>query len=151
MAAAALLAAPVVAGQALNVVGTIQESQSKIAAAEYNAGVASENANQTRIASNEQERQFRVSSRKQLGQMRANYSASGVTLEGSPLDVLEESAMNAELDALQLRHGGEVKARAFENEMNIEKFKAKQAKSGMYLGAGGALLSGISTSLKAAK
>ena len=134
-----------VAGTLTQVAGQLNQAQSQAAANEYNAKVAEQNASLARQQSIEQERQVRIQSRKQLGDIRSSYAASGVSIEGSPLDILEESAATAELDALTVRHGGEVKARAFESEAAINRFSAKQARIGGYLGAASTLLKGGSS------
>jgi hypothetical protein len=124
----------------LQAVGAISEGNAKKAAADYNARMALNNAAQTRVQAAEEERRSRIMARKQIGSMRAGYAKSGVTMEGSPLDVLEESASTAELDALTIRHGGEVKAQAFENEARLESWKGKQARTQGYLTAASSLL-----------
>jgi len=67
---------------------------------------------------------------KALSSIKAGYGASGVTMEGSPLDVLEESATNAELDALLIRHGGAVRAQRYRASAKLAKFEGRAAKYG---------------------
>lgn len=98
-------------------------------AAEYNAGIADQNAVLTRQQYAEQERRYRDQSRLELGEIVARYGASGVTLDGSPMDVLEASARNAELNALTLRHEGEVKALAYTNDAALSRYQANVARS----------------------
>ena len=50
-------------------------------------------------------------------------------MEGSALDIFEENAMNAELDALTIRYQGALQERGFINERNL----AKQDKQGALL------------------
>ena len=76
------------------------------------------------------------------GKLLAGYGASGVTLEGTPLDVLEESAANAELDALTIRHQGELAARGYENTATLDTFAASGARTGGYISAVDELLTG---------
>lgn len=132
-----MAAAAAVAGQAIGAAGNIRQGNAAEAAGEYNAQIAEQNAQATRATAAEEERRLRVSSRKQIGQARANYGASGVQLEGSPLDVLEESAANSELDALTVRHQGEQQARSLEQYATLERFKGKNAQIAGYLGAAG--------------
>jgi hypothetical protein len=73
------------------------------AAASYEKQAAAENA-----------RRPSVDAKKQIGRMRAQFGAAGVTMEGSPLDVLEESARTAELDRLTIIQGGRVQARKYQ-------------------------------------
>lgn len=138
MAAAAIIAA----GAITQGVGAIRESRGEAQAAEFNADVAGQNAILARQQAAEEERRVRIQSRKSLGEARAGYGASGVTLEGSPLDVLEESAANAELDALTVRHQGRVKEASFRSQESLYRAQAKSARVGGYLSAASALLSG---------
>lgn len=134
MAEAAMLIGP-----AISAIGQIREGEAANSAAQYNAQVAEQNAQTTLAQSAEEERRLRVMARKQIGDARANYGASGVSLEGSPLDVLEESAATAELDALTVRYGGQQKAQAYRNEAKLERFRGKNSKTSGYLSAAGTL------------
>ena len=49
------------------------------------------------------------------------YLASGVTLEGTPLDVLEETAAEIEVDALNIRRTGQLEYQAGQAEATIER------------------------------
>lgn len=137
-----MAAGAMAAGAALSAVGSIRGGNAVANAAEYNAQNAEANAQESRQQASEEERRVRVQARKQIGAARANYGASGVTTEGSALDVLEESAANAELDALTVRHQGEMKARNFEQYANMERFKGREAKVAGYLGAAGSAAQG---------
>lgn len=71
---------------------------------------ADQAADQAQQAARENARRQSIEARKRIGLMRANYGASGVAIEGSALDVLEESAANAELDRLTILQGGSIQA-----------------------------------------
>jgi hypothetical protein len=129
-----------IASGGLKSFGILQEGYHNAAASDYNSNLAGQNAVQARAQSLEEERRQRVISRKQLGDMRANYAASGVTLEGSPLDVLEESAASAEMDALTIRRGGEIREMAYLNEAKFERYKARYQRSSAQLGAASQLI-----------
>lgn len=143
----AILCAPVLAiagavKTGIDAISGIAQGDSERAAGEYNAQIALDNARLTRQQAAEDERVFRVSSRKDIGAMRSGYAASGVTSEGSVMDVLEEGAATAELDALKLRHQGESKAKAFEQEAVIARQRGQAAQTRGYLSAAGSLLEG---------
>jgi hypothetical protein len=127
-------------GGILRSYGTLQEGYANASAAEYNANLAEQSAEVELARGIEIERRVRVQGRKALGDMRANYSASGVTMEGSPLEVLEESAANAELDALNVKYESESKAAMLRNEAGLERYKAKQYRRGAKIGAAAGLL-----------
>jgi len=129
--------------------GSLQEGYARGNAAEFNANVARQNAELTRQQTIEDERRFRVQTRKALGGLKTAYSASGVTQGGSVLDVLQESAANAELDALTMRHAGETKRIGFLNEAMLQDYAAKYAIKGAKINAAASLLkSGSDAAIK---
>lgn len=137
-------------GKTAELVGTLREGAANASAADYNADVAEQNAQLAEMQSAEEERRARIRSKKELGDIRANYGASGVQLEGSPLDVLESSAMNAELDALSIRHQGQIKSQLFRNEALLERYKARNLRTNTkfksvagLLGLGGGIASSL--------
>ncbi|MDH5410810.1 MAG: hypothetical protein OEY16_05430 [Alphaproteobacteria bacterium] len=89
----------------------------------------------------ERERMSRRDSAFMLGRQRAIAAAQGTTMEGSPLMVLEDTAAEAELEALHIREGGEASAAA-----QIKKGKNAQSVANMQ--AGETLLGGVSNALR---
>lgn len=143
MSAAAISTAAMgatVAGGILQAYGQYQEGIAGRQAGEYNAQMAEQNATLSIQQAAEEERKLRVQNRKQIGDMRASYAASGVMFEGSPLDVLEENAATAELDALQIRHGGQVKAIGYRNDAIMSRFAGDNAYRAGRIGAAATLL-----------
>lgn len=140
MAAAPLIMMGV--GAVTSAIGAISEGNAAADAAKHNSQMAAQNAIYAREQAAEEEQQVRIMGRKTLGSMRAAYGASGVSLEGSPLDVLAESAATMERDALNVRRAGERRAQGFEAEASMENRKAGYAKTRGYLGAASNLLSG---------
>src|SRR5262249_6097014 len=54
----------------------------------------------------------------------AAYGASGVTAEGSPLDVLASSAYKAEMDRQTILYDGRIKAMGYEDQAALDRAKA---------------------------
>jgi hypothetical protein len=81
-----------------------------------------------------------------MGSIRAGYGASGVTMEGSPMEILEQSAMNAEMDRQNILYGGELKASGYESTAGLELMRGEHAVTSSYYNAGSALLSGAAKS-----
>lgn len=129
-------------GAVLGAVGSIQQASAQASAAKHNARVGEQNARMAADQAKEDERMQRIRGMKALGTTRAGFGAAGVTLEGTPLDVLEESAAAIELDALKIRHGGEVQAAAYRNGASLDRAQASAAKTSGYLSATSALLGG---------
>ncbi|MFZ5791862.1 MAG: hypothetical protein ACOY3L_14315 [Pseudomonadota bacterium] len=119
-----------IASGVLSAVGTLAQASSQAQAASYNAKVAQQQATYAQQAAAENERRQRIQSRQQIGQLRANYGASGLALESSPLDILEASAMNAELDALTIRHQGAVQANDYRNQSALYRSQARSSMIG---------------------
>lgn len=129
-------------GTAISAVSAISGGMAARDSAKYNAQVAENNAiasrQQAAANAEQQQRQARL----QIGQMEANYSASGVSLEGSPLEILEQSARNSEMDRLNIIYGGELRASGYGNEASLNRSRASNAMTTGYLKAGSALMSG---------
>lgn len=98
----------------LNMEASRREGEANAKSAELSAQEDLWAARLTREKAVDDERYLRVMARKELGSISANYSASGIAMTGSALSVLEESAANAESDALNIRKQGEYQARAYE-------------------------------------
>lgn len=126
----------------VGVLGTFMSARAQSNAARYNAQVAENQATLATQAASENERRQRVLDKKNLGAIRAAYGASGITLDGSPQDVIEESAMNAELNALTIRHGGAVTALGYQNSARLDRYRAGSAMAEGGITAAGQLLAG---------
>lgn len=94
----------------------------------YNATIAEQNAAITRAAADDLETRVRVQGEKALGSIQVGYAASGLQASGSAQDVLQESAVNSELDALTVRYQGLLQARAYDQEAALGKWRAGNAR-----------------------
>jgi hypothetical protein len=122
--------------------GAIAQGNASKAAANYNAAVARQNADIARANAaadaDKQERQGRLLA----GKQRAATGASGITPEGSPLEVMADSALEAELDALTTRYRGELQARSSGQDARLQGMRGSADQTAGYIGAGTALLKG---------
>ena len=87
------------AGTAVSAAGAIQSSQAQAAAFEYQGEIARRQAEYA-------EARYRERSQRLLSSQRTAIAKSGVTIEGTPLEVMTKTAEDAELDALAIRYGG---------------------------------------------
>ena len=158
------------ASAAVSAVGAIQQGQAQKAsydsqaqANEYNAKVQENNAiyarnnadsaNQQASAKEElQRRRFAAVQ----GQANAGVAQSGTGFGGSNADVLKQNAINAELDALNIRYEGDLQSKGLmqtasnnEAQAGLDRFQASAARqngdnavTGSYLSAGSNLLAG---------
>jgi len=83
---------------------------------EYNASLMREKARITRETAKYEEARLRKTVGRVKSRQRALYAKAGVTFEGSPLEVMVETATEAEMDALMIRYIGETEARGLEME-----------------------------------
>ena len=145
------------AGSAMAAVGSIsqakatsQQMQSNADAANYNAVVANQNAETALQAGSANEDAQRRKSAVALGQQRAGLAESGIGLNsGTATDLTEQSALNAEMDALNIRYQGQTQAQAYKTQSALDVQAAQQAKANAssamtagYLTAGATALSG---------
>lgn len=122
-------------GDALMVGGTVLSAGSAYAQAETQAGMLEAEAEEKKREGIRAEQLEREENERRLSSMRAQYGASGVQMEGTPLAVLEESAAIGERNALNLRYGGE-------NSAKSRYAGAGALRSTGILGAGSSLLKG---------
>lgn len=150
-----------VAGSAMSAVGAIQagnaqkaQQESQAQANEYNAAIARNNAmsinQQTSAKEDAQRRQFAQVE----GEANASIAQNNIGFIGSSADVLKQNAINAELDALNVRYQGQQQSTGLLAQSELDKFNASQnringanAKTAGYIGGAANLLSGIGTAM----
>ncbi|NOV24158.1 hypothetical protein E5S69_11610 [Cupriavidus necator] len=128
-------------------------AQSAQNAAEYNAAASAQRATVAFQQGNANEEAQRRQAALQLGKQRAATAQSGVDLaSGSALDLYQQSATNAELDALNIRYGAQLQAQGYQQQSTLDSLSAQQAgnnaRSAMtagYLNAGASALSAYGT------
>lgn len=89
-------------------------------AARFNAASAQRNADAARSQAAQDAAAKEREGIKHIGAMRAAYGAAGVTSEGSPLDVLAETAGNLELDRQTILYKGNLRALGYEDEATLD-------------------------------
>jgi hypothetical protein len=122
-------AAASLAGGVMGAAGDQQTAAAQAQANEYNARL-------TLAQAKADEELIRRNADTQMGQSRAAISKSGVTMEGTPLLVMAESAANEEMDVLNNRW-------AAQGTANLYRMGADNAVTAGRIGAGSSLLAGI--------
>lgn len=79
-----------------------------------------------------------------LGSQRAGYAGSGVTMEGTPLNVAMDTATQGEIDRLAIVYGGDVKQAGLDSEKATTRFRGQMAESGAQLQMTKTILGGAS-------
>jgi hypothetical protein len=131
-----------IAGTVISAIGALQSASSQRDAANYNAAVASQNATIARQQGEADAAKLRRQQTKQLGDMRAAYAANGISLEGSAIDVLGDTAGQFELDIQNARYNAELKAIGYGNEAQLQRSRASSAETAGYLNAAGTIIGG---------
>lgn len=109
--------------------------------ADYQAKVATYDAQTANAdASNDALTQFQHG-QQVIGSARAQYGASGVEQDsGSPLDVLQQSARNAELDRQTIIYKGKLRAWGYQEQAQLDKYQGDLAMDSGYLSAASTVL-----------
>ena len=131
-------------GTAVSAVGMVQQGQAAQASADANAEAMRMQADAENRAAGAREEAHRRETRQFLGTQRAALAQAGVGLNGSTYDVARQSAVNAELDALNIRYEGQLAARGLQGQAAMTQFEGRQARTAANMGAGAALLQGAS-------
>lgn len=136
------MAALALVGTVITAVGAIRQGQAAANAENYNAQVAEQNAqiaeSQGQAAGEAQKRE----SQRRMGAALAAYGAAGVsTSDGSPTEVLAESARMAELDNLTLKYNYRLKGLGYANQAELSRANAVNSRTAGYLSAYGSLAS----------
>lgn len=139
----------------LSAYSAIQQGNAQAAAANQQAATAARNqklleeqARTARQQAGAEEESQRREARRQLGRQSAAIGQAGIGFGGTAGLLQEDSAIQAELDALNIRYGGEKQAESLlnqsqfaGNEASILRGNAKQAQRAGLIGAGTSLLS----------
>jgi len=125
------------AGTAFSVAQSITTASSQAKLASHDAQVAGQNAQLAeRQAAADAARRRRDAARA-LGKRRTATGAAGVSIEGSPLDLLEDLAAESALEVLGIRNQGALRARDFRIGTARTRFQASAGKQQAALGAAG--------------
>ena len=146
---AALPVIMMAASTAMSVAGAVKQGQAASQAADYNAQLATQNAG---IAAAQGEAAAQAQSRdsqRRIGATMAAYGASGVQMsDGSPSDVLADSARSAALDNLTTRYNYQLKGLGYQDQANLDASQSKNDSASGYLSALGAAAGGAAQTYK---
>jgi hypothetical protein len=153
------VSATLAAGTALKAVGALHsgysqsaQAKSQATAAEFNRDLANQNAATTSAQAGLREEQMRREARQVQGAQRAAVAEGGTGFVGSNLDILNQDAVTASLDALNTRYEGQLQSTGYRNDAITQDYQAKgfkkqakAAKVGAWLSAGSAIIQGASS------
>lgn len=137
-----VMTALVVASTAVSAIGAISAGNAQADAYRYQAQVADQNATAARQQAQTAALIQQEQAKRTMGATIAAYGASGIAMEGTPLDVLANSASQAERDRQQIIYKGEMQAAGYNNQAEMDRSSASNAQSQGYMKATGLLIGG---------
>lgn len=139
-----------VASAAVGVASAVSSADASRKAAHTNADLERQKANmaQEQAATNEDAQRRRGAMA--VGRQAAG-AAEGAGLDGTNADLLQQSATDTEIDALNIRYGGQVGALSSNEQANFSDMQASSAQTAGYLNAGAAALSAAGSYAKSTR
>ena len=145
---AALAPALTAASTVVAVGSTIQAGKAASDAAEYNAKLSEQEAKAANDQAAREEEALRRQNVGFLGKQRAALAEAGLGYGGTTGLLADQSAVLAELDALNIRYAGQNRGQGLLSQAAASRFSGKQAKTSSYSMAGSQLLAGGSKTYK---
>lgn len=105
-----------------------QQAEASAQASIYNAQVAERNAAIVRQQAGADAKLQERDARRRIDGATAQFAGSGFDLSGSALDVLADSATQAELDNQTIKYRGELRAMGYESDAALDRFAADNAR-----------------------
>lgn len=136
-----------IAGGVISAIGAMQSANAQAAAADYNKEVALANKKQVHLQTEREIDDRQAADRRQLSSMRAAYGANGLQMDGSPLDVIDDTATEMAYDIAKVKYQGAVQEEGYSREAALAKLEAKSAKKAGFIGAASALIGGLQTGI----
>lgn len=126
----------------MSVIGALKQGQAAKDAGDYNAAINQRNSQIALDQGAVDEARQRRENAQRLGTIRAGVGASGVQMEGSPLDILAMSAQNGELDAQAIKYKANLRSMGYKDTATLDTMQGDNAQTASYYKAGSELLSG---------
>lgn len=134
-------------------------SAAQKAQADKAAGVAAQNVGDTNAAidqsqatvdlqqANFEAQNIRAQNQRVAGSQRSTYLASGITLEGTPTDVMYDSALQGELEALTTQYKGQVASSFMRKQAVLDQYGGATRAYSYDAAATGDILQGIGSGI----
>lgn len=136
--------------KAFEIVGSLVKGAAGLEAGKYNRDVAYAQAKDELIVGNAEELRVRDAARMQMGMQIAGQAESGFAPgTGSSLRALEESAINAELDRLNIRRAAQARSAGLRIQGKMALKQGKMARTMGYIEAGASVAEAIEAAAKA--
>lgn len=133
---------------AVSAMSAKQKGDQEAQALQVNAASARTEGYQRQVAAKYETEGLSKEKERTLGEQRANYGAAGVSIEGTPLEVMARTAAEYEKDILLTGFAGDVKANEKMQEADILEWMARQKTQAGIMGAGSSMASGFGSYLQ---
>ena len=130
-------------GAVVGAVGSIVSAQASANASQQQANAYARQAMLEREQANYNADQQQSKAIKLISSQRASMLAAGVSLQGTPTDVLVDTTQQTDLDVQAIRYNGEIKAQNFEMQANALRAKASAQETAGAFGAISPLIKGF--------
>jgi hypothetical protein len=144
-----IVAVLAVAGAAVSATASYQQGKTQRKIGEYNANLAKNQAVAARYAAEAQAQKVRERAKRLQASQVVGASKSGLTLSGSVSDVMYDSSVESEIDALTSLYKGQRGAESGYAEAALERYRGRSAQLQGNLAAAGTLLEGGSSAVDA--
>jgi len=138
---AILVAAAV--GTAVTAYGQYQAGQAQERALNYQAAVQERNAQIARQNAEYDAQRQSARLRRAIGSQRAAVLASGIQMEGTALELQQDTVQQAEMDRLAILYGGEINYQNARSEAELSRMQGKAAGQAGTTAAFGTVLGGF--------
>lgn len=140
------MAALAAAGTVVTILGQQKATEAQEGAAKFNAAVASNNALSSRQAAAAEAERIRQRNRRLAGAQRANYAKAGIDISfGTPQDVILDSAVQGEMDAMTTIYQGQTTANNQNARAVLFKMEGEAARASLPWAIAGTALQGAAT------
>lgn len=127
-------------GAGVSAAGSIQKGQAAQQAAQYNVAVDNQRAAEEKDQAAAQTQDYLRKGSDTVQGAVAEQGATGVTGEGSPLMVDENTVRQVALGASRITAGGQLRANRLQDDATLKTMQGNAAVTGSYLDAGSSLL-----------
>ena len=141
----AITAVTSIIGGVVGAIGAIQAANAQAAAAEYNRQVEERNKRAVLQQGDQAAVDQTLENKRRLAAVRASYGAANIDLAGSPLDVIEDTAIEQELDVKRIRYKAELGAIEHQDAATRYKLEAENATKAGRISAVSSILGGFTS------
>jgi hypothetical protein len=135
--------ATIAVGTAVTAYGQYQAGQAQERALNYQAAVQERNAQIARQNAEYDAQRQSARLRRAIGSQRAAVLASGIQMEGTALELQQDTVQQAEMDRLAILYGGEINYQNARSEAELSRMQGKAAGQAGTTAAFGTVLGGL--------